>query len=134
MLIVRPVQSKADQEKYCADCGAVYDADCLAYAAWVDERLVGICQFRLAGDGGHIVTLRRALGTDDVDALFIMARQTMNFIDLSGVHAAWYDEPEPLTSDFPLRLGFTPRSGGYYADLTTFFTSPCEHGKAGSAL
>ncbi|MCI8387209.1 MAG: hypothetical protein HFE63_01930 [Clostridiales bacterium] len=129
MLIVKPVQDKDEQKKYCEECGAEFDADCLAYAAWVDEKLVGISQFRLTPNGGRIVTLRRAIGTDDLDAMFIMGRQTMNFIDLSGVHEAYYDDEQQLTPDFAQRLGFKKRDNHLWVDLNGFFESPCQHNK-----
>lgn len=51
MLIVEPIQKKEDQEKLCKKCGIDYDADCLAYSAWVDGELVGVCQFGYREDG-----------------------------------------------------------------------------------
>lgn len=45
MLIIKPIQEKKEQEEYCALCGCEYDVDCLAYAAFVDEKFVGVCQF-----------------------------------------------------------------------------------------
>ena len=133
MLIVEPIQKKEDQEKLCKKCGIDYDADCLAYSAWVDGELVGVCQFGYREDGGHIFALRGAPGTDDVNALFIMGRQTMNFIDLSGTHEVWYDEKVEPSKNFARRLGFIERDGGMFADLTGFFDHPCENGKASSA-
>ena len=130
MLIVKPIQDKTEQERFCADCGAEFDPDALCYGAWVDGILVGICQFRLASGGAHIIDLSPAKGTDDLDALFIMGRQTMNFIDLHGVHECWLDAK--LDPDFALKLGFTKRDGKLWADLAGFFDEPCAHGKAGS--
>ncbi len=134
MLIVEPIQNKEIQEEYCIKCGCKYDVDCLAYAAFVDGALVGISQFRLSGaDGGHeghIVSLRMALGTDDLDAMFIMGRQTMNFIDLAGVHECVLDDA--ISDDFAKKLGFNDVDGRYFVNLEGFFFEPCEHGKANS--
>ena len=134
MLIVEPVQNKQDQEKFCADCGVGFEPDALCYAAFVDGKLVGICQFRLMAGGAHIIDLCRAIGTDDLDALFIMGRQTMNFIDLHGVHECFFDESAvgELSRDFAEKLGFTAKNGELYCNLAGFFESPCAHGKAGS--
>ena len=92
-----------------------------------------MCQFGYREDGGHIFALRGAPGTNDANALFIMGRQTMNFIDLSGTHEVWYDEKVEPLKNFARRLGFIERDGGMFADLTGFFDHPCEHGKASSA-
>lgn len=134
MLIVKPVQDKSEQEKYCAECMTGFEPDALCYAAFVDDELVGICQFRIMAGGAHIIDLCRAKGTDDLDALFIMGRQTMNFIDLHGVHECCFDESAvaELSVDFAKKLGFIERGGKLWVDLNGFFDSPCEHGKAGS--
>lgn len=134
MLIVEPVQNKDDQQKFCADCGTQFEPDALCYAAFVDEKLVGICQFRLMAGGAHIIDLCRAAGTDDLDALFIMGRQTMNFIDLHGVHSCFFDPSAvaETSRDFALKLGFSEKDGALFCDLSGFFESPCAHGKAGS--
>ena len=54
MLKVLPVQSKLTQEEICIKCGVKYNADLLAYAAYVDDRLAGVCQFKLTDKGGII--------------------------------------------------------------------------------
>ena len=134
MLIIKPVQEKTDQDKFCAECGVSYEPDALCYAAWVDEKLVGICQFKPMAGGAHIIDLVRAKGTDDLDALFIMGRQTMNIIDLHGVHECWFDDTAvaKTSADFAKSLGFIEKNGKLWVDLNGFFNSPCEHGKAGS--
>lgn len=134
MLIVEPIQDKTLQEECCLECNVEYDADLLCYGAWVDSVLVGICQFKLTAAGAHIVDLCKAKGTDDLDALFIMGRQTMNFIDLHGVHKCFFDKTavNELSVDFAKKLGFSENDGNMWVDLDGFFDSPCEHGKAGS--
>lgn len=134
MLIVKPIQEKSEQESYSAACKTEYEPDALCYGAWVDDALVGICQFRLGAGCAVMTDLCRAEGTDDIDALFIMGRQTMNFIDLHGVHECRLGERvrEQLTLDFIKKLGFSEKDGELWCDLNGFFDSPCEHGKAGS--
>ena len=136
MLIIKPVQEKKDQENYCAECEAHYEAESLAYAAWVDEKLAGICQFVFKPDGAHILTLRPAKSTDDWDALFIMGRQAMNYTDLHGIHVMFYDDKpaDGMPGEFISRLGFAEKEGNRRADLAGFFDNPCGHGKAGSAM
>ena len=67
------------------ECGIPYEEDLLAYAAYNDKKeFVGICQFGLDQTGGHIRHLEIP-GTDDADdALFVMGRAALNFIDLCG--------------------------------------------------
>ncbi len=132
MLIIKPIQDKALQEVLANRCNVEYDPDCLAYGAWlkpdvndveIEGEFVGICQFSL-GREAHIVSLAKAKGTDDTEAMFIMGRQTMNFIDLHGIHYAYFeaDCDEKLIK----WLGFSKDSEGRWAaDLEKFFKSPC---------
>lgn len=88
MLIVKPIEDKKVQEEVCAACGAVYDADALAYAAREDEALIGVCQFKLGAPCAEVLDLKSAAGVEDYEGMFILARGTLNFIDLCGVHRA----------------------------------------------
>ena len=98
MLTVLPIQSKNDQETICLKCGVPFRPECMAYEARVNDQLVGICQFNLSGGVGHITDFAEYLpqgAKSDTEALFIMARGCLNFIDLCGVHHAFFD------ADFP---------------------------------
>ena len=88
MLIVKPIEDKKVQEEVCAACGAVYDANALAYAAREDEALIGVCQFKLGAPCAEVLDLKSAAGVEDYEGMFILARGTLNFIDLCGVHRA----------------------------------------------
>ena len=88
MLTVKPIQTKEEQEFFCSKCNVPYDEDMMAYAAYVEEEFVGICQFTIKGERGFIKNIAPAKGVDDFEAMFIMGRGTMNFIDLCGVHTA----------------------------------------------
>ena len=108
MLTVLPIQSKIEQEATCARCGVPYRAECMAYAAEVDEQLVGVCQFYLNRDGGHITDFADftpAGAQPDNEALFIMARGCLNFIDLCGIHTAYF-EAEFANTDLIHAIGF----------------------------
>ncbi len=127
MLIIKPIQDKAQQEELCVKCNIKYNPDLLAYGAWVSDEFVGICQFCL-GKEAHIVDLAKATGTDDTEAMFIMGRQTMNFIDLHGVHFAYFEGN--CDESFIKWLGFKKDNDGKWsADLETFFKSPCSADK-----
>ena len=82
MYKVRPVQTKTEQEKLCAVCGIEYNADYFAYEAVTgEEELIGMCQFSLDNEAGHIHNLVYAPDSDDFEAMYIMGRATLNFID-----------------------------------------------------
>ena len=123
MLIIKPVQDKDLQKELCEKCGVDYDADLLAYGAWVHGEFVGISQFKM-GKEAHMVDLAKAIGTDDTEAMFIMGRQTMNFIDLHGVHFAYFEGD--CDDKFIMWLGFKKNEEGKWTcDLETFFKHPC---------
>ena len=140
MLKVLPVQSKPQQEELCRRCNVSFKPDLLAYAATVDEEFVGICQFRLTDRGGELFDLakaadrpepadRKARDASDFEAMFVMGRGTLNFIDLCGVHHAYFRGEEP--DDGLLRaIGFTKNDEGVYEiNLEGFFTDHCHNHK-----
>ncbi len=131
MLKVLPIQSKNEQEAICARCGVKYDVNLMAYSATLDDKLAGICQFTMNSDGGSIKDLALAEGCDNTEVLFVLGRATLNFIDLTGVHKAYYDAPVNEGNEMLVRrIGFCRRDDGrFFVDLTNFFTSPCQHDK-----
>ena len=122
MLKVLPIQSKAQQEELCNMCNVKFDPDLLAYAASVDDKLAGICQFKLTDKGGIIYDIAPAKDFYSFDALFVMGSGTLNFRDQCGIHNAIYKgntEDEKLL----LAIGFKKDgSGEFSVDLEGFFT------------
>ena len=135
MLEVLPIQTKIEQEAICARCGILYDADFLAYRATIDGTLTGICQFSIGSNGGIIHDLAAAQGQvlddrDRVESLFVLGRATMNFIDLCGIHRAFFEDDTFLHNNEGLvrSIGFAPDADGRWSvDLTGFFNEPCKH-------
>ena len=129
MLKVLPIQSKLQQEEICLHCGVTYHPDLLAYAAYDDATLLGVCQFKLTDEGGILYDLSPAEGTDSFEGLFIMGRGTLNFIDLCGVRTAFY-RGEVKNERLLLAVGFQKNENGEYAvNLEGFFTAH-DHGEA----
>ena len=127
MLKVLPIQSKLQQEEICLRCGVTYNADLLAYAAYDDTLLLGVCQFKLTGEGGILYDLAPAEGTDSFEGMFIMGRGTLNFIDLCGVHKAFY-RGTVTNERLLLAIGFQKNENGEYAvNLEGFFTAHDHH-------
>ena len=136
MLKVLPIQSKEEQKELCLRCNIKFDPDLLAYAASVDGEKVGICQFKVTSEGGFIYDIakltdrdkpadQKARDASDFEALFVMGRGALNFIDLCGVHRAYYIGQ---VSDEALikAIGFKMGGGGRYEiNLEGFFTDHC---------
>lgn len=128
MLKVLPIQTKAEQEEICRLCGVEFKPDLLAYSATVDGELRGVSQFKLTAEGGLVYDVAPALNTYDFEALFVLGRGTLNFIDLCGVHYAKYlgsvdsEEKERLLKAIGLKK---TDNGSLELDLTGFFTDHC---------
>ncbi len=125
MLKVLPIQSKLTQQELCMKCGVAYNADLLAYSASVDDTLAGVCQFKLTDRGGVIYDIAPATDFYSREALFVMGRGTLNFIDLCGVHNAIY-RGEVKDESLLLEIGFKKNDDGVFEiNLEGFFTDHC---------
>ena len=129
MLEVLPIQDKQEQEALCARCNVPYRAEMLAYQALVEKELRGICQFTMNADGGKIVDFAHVPELYEFEPMFVMGRAALNFIDLCGVHRAFFDA-EYGNETLIKAIGFSRNADGRYEmDLTDFFKEPCSHSK-----
>lgn len=134
MLQVLPIQSKEAQAALCARCALPYDPDCLAYEATVDGTSAGVCQFRINDKGGFIYGLA---SVDDAslsaqaraEAIFVMGRAALNFMDLCGVRDAYFADAHFADEAMIRAIGFRRREdGAWHMDVAGFFTSsPCQY-------
>lgn len=130
MLKVFAIQDKEQQRALCALCGVEYDIELLAYQAEVDGAPAGICQFKIGPDGGSLRHLAPVLNAPvDKQALFVLGRGTLNFIDLCGIHYARFDgDTAPAGEQMIHAIGFRQGENDVWeVDLTDFFTAPCQH-------
>lgn len=129
MLEVLPIQDKQEQEALCARCGIPFETELLAYKALVDGVLKGVCQFTMDQKGGRIVHFAHVPSAYEFEPMFVMGRAALNFIDLCGVHTAFFDaeyDNETLIKAVGFRKNAEDR---YEMDLTDFFKEPCQHSK-----
>ena len=91
MFKISPINDKEIQKEYAEACGAEYNSDFFAYSMIDDENgeLMGISQFEINENGGFISDLREPANRSDYEAMFILGRATMNFIDLCGSHKCY---------------------------------------------
>ena len=124
MYKVKPIQTKEEQEKRCNECGVEYNADYFAYEAVTGEgELIGICQFSLDDEAGHIHELAYAPGSEDFEAMYIMGRTTLSFIELCGIKKAYYEGEE---NQLVRAVGFNPdENEKLFVDLEGFFEHHC---------
>ena len=129
MLEVLPIQSKQEQEALCARCKIPFRTELMAYQALVDGELKGVCQFTMNADGGKIVDFAHIPEGYEFEPMFVMGRAALNFIDLCGVHLAFFDA-EYDNENLIKAIGFRKNENGRYEmDLTDFFKEPCSHSK-----
>ena len=133
MLKVFPIQDKDEQQRLCERCGVTFKPELLSYQATVEDVFVGVCQFKLAPGGGILYDLAPDKEKPvDTEAMFVMGRAALNFIDLCGIHHAFFDGDDTVPGETLIRaIGFSKNENGRWEmDLTDFFTTPCKHCKS----
>ena len=128
MLSILPIETKEEQERIMALCGIPYRKACLAYAAYDEETLVGGAQFYFQNRCCYLTDIKNPDGVKDEEALFIMGRGLLNFVDRCGIHDAYLAEPDRVGEALRLRIGFFPDGEGrFYMNLRGFFEGKHDH-------
>ena len=128
---IAAIQDKALQKQYAESCGAEFCPDLFAYSMINQEtgELMGFSQFDIGKDIGYIRSLSSRIGYSDFEAMFILGRATMNFIDLCGVHKAYF-VGEVKDAALLRAVGFKETEDGrWFIDLEGFFTDHCHNHK-----
>ena len=125
MFKITPIQEKSKQKEICDLCGAEFRPDVFAYQMFdIDSgEIMGMSQFEIQ-KFGYIFDIKEAPGRDDFEAMFILARQTMNFIDLCGAHIC-KAESNAAGERLLLAAGFKLTEGEYVCDMTGMFDGHC---------
>ena len=86
MFKITPIQEKALQKEICQLCGAEFRPEAFAYQMFDIEsgEIMGMSQFEIS-EVGYIYDIKEAPNRNDFEAMFILGRQTMNFINTCGV-------------------------------------------------
>ena len=127
MLIIKRIPDGEMQEYLCSLCGAEYDEEYDAFSCYENERFVGICQFACNDGVAHLKDLRCREGEKvDSEALIIMGRGVLNYVDLHGTHKATC-APDASSETIILACGFKrTEDGGFFVDLDGFFDGKCD--------
>ena len=130
MFKISPVQDADLANEYLNMANATPIPCAFVYAMTDTEtgELMGISQFEIASEAGYIYDLKPRVGYEDFEAMFILGRQTMNFIDLCGVHACKISES---AADLSLikSIGFKLKDGEYFCNMTGMFDGNCGNHK-----
>ena len=125
MFKITPIQQKIRQKEICELCGAEFRTEAFAYQMFdIDSgEIMGMSQFEI-GECGYIFDLREPEGHDDFEAMFILGRQTMNFIDTCGAHICYADKTAGV--ERLLRaIGFKENDDKLFCDMTGMFDGHC---------
>ena len=127
MFRISPINDINLQREYAILCGTEIKDGYFAYAMIDSDKdeLMGFSQFEIDSDSGYISDLRPRVGLDDFEAMFILGRATMNFIDMCDVHTCRADDS---TADERLlkSIGFKKSEGTEWTvDMTGMFDGQC---------
>ena len=126
MFKISPIQDEKTKKDAAEKCGAVAREGFFAYAM-VDQdtnELMGMSQFEIEGEIGYISDLRSATGYEDYEAMFILGRATMNFIDMCGSHKCRADKAA-AEERLLHAIGFRETDGELFCDMTGMFDGHC---------
>lgn len=131
MFKISPIQSIDEQIEVAKACNSTYKEGTFAYSmrnAQTGE-LMGFSQFEIGADGGILLDLKPCDNIDDYEAMFILGRATMNFIDLCGSHIL-YALPDSADDKLLRAIGLREiKDGKFFCDMTGFFDgSHCSGG------
>ncbi len=122
MFKISPVQDPALAENYAKLCGAKFEPALFMYAMTNTETgaLMGISQFEILTDSGYIYDLKEIPDGKDFEAMFILGRQTMNFIDLCGPKKC-YAKIDAGDEKLLRAIGFRAQGDTLICDMTGMF-------------
>ena len=126
MFKIEPVSEKSKQKELCLLCEATFHPEAFCYQMFdIDSgELMGMSQFEI-GEEGFIFDLREAPDRNDFEAMFILGRQTMNFIDKCGAQickASIDAGDETLIR----AIGFKDVNGEFFCNMTGMFNGHCD--------
>ncbi len=128
MFKISPIQDKEAQRRFAEECGCELRPEMFAYSM-VDQEsgaTMGFSQFELCEGAGLIADLRPRIGYEDNEAIFILGRATMNFIDLMGLHICKCRK-DAGDERILHAIGFkSERDGLLFCDMTGMFDGKCD--------
>jgi hypothetical protein len=130
MLIIKPIQDKDIQKDVCRACGFNFDPTLFAYSEKEDEKLIAGCQFDILGSEAIITDFGMSIGAEeDIEALIILGRAVLNFLDLSGVKTCRFETGATTNEKYAKMIGFKKEDGKMVITLEGLFDSKCAHCK-----
>ena len=130
MLIIKPIQDKEIQQEMCNACGFNFDPTLFAYSEKENENLIAGCQFDILGRDAEIKDFGMCVGVEeDVEALIILGRAVLNFLDLSGVKRCSFNTQADTNEKYAKMIGFKKENDNMVISLEGLFDSKCANCK-----
>ena len=128
MFKISPINDFEIQKSVAEACGKVALPSYFAYSMndAKSGMLMAFSQFEIDGGKGYISDISPRIGYDDFEAMFILGRATMNFIDLCGAHYC-YAKRDAGNERLLRAIGFKDCGGEYLeCDMTGMFDGHCD--------
>ena len=86
MFKIYPIQDEETKKTYAEACGTSVTAGTFAYGMMDAEShaIMGFSQFDLDGERATLYDLREVIGQNDFEAIFILGRATLEFMERCG--------------------------------------------------
>ena len=125
MFKIEPLCDDNLSKKITEDAGVEYKEGFFFYHMYeLDSgKTLGHSQFEILGTEGYIYSLSPASGVNDDEAMFILARQTMNFLEGCGAYEC-YANPE-IDNLLLKKVGFKEISGKFFCNTKGMFDGHC---------
>ena len=122
MFKISPVQSPELAAEYAKACNVKIVPGSFIYAMTDVQtcELMAISQFEILSEYGYIYNITSAPELDDYEAMFILSRQTMNFIDLCGAHVCKISR-DAAKESLIKAIGFKEQNGEFICDMNGMF-------------
>ena len=128
MFKISPINDFETQKAVAEECGRSAIPSYFSYSMKDadDGSLMAFSQFEIDGEKGFISDLVPRVGYDDFEAMFILGRATMNFIDLCGAHYC-YAKRDAADERLLRAIGFRDNGGELLeCDMTGMFDGHCD--------
>lgn len=127
MLSAKPIQNKSEQESACSLCSIKYNPDFFAYSQKENGELIAAAQFDIRANGGFFDDIRMKKGLDDdIEALFILGRAVLNFLDLAGIKNCIFNVKDEHDVKMAKMLGFKETEQIWSLNLEGIFDGKCK--------
>ncbi len=128
MLTASPIQDKEKQKEICSLCSIPYRPNAFAYSQVENGNVIAAAQFDICENGGVILDLQMKDGLDDdIEALFILGRAVLNFLDLSGNRECKFEIKNEHDVKMAKMLGFREKDSVWSLSLENLFTGKCHN-------